>query len=72
MTGCLWIEGKPGTRICGAEKSPGRPYCLDHCVRAYYSHRTRTGTYIPFPRDHFLKPPGTLGWRKVDRMAGGF
>ena len=37
--GCLWIEDEPGDPAyptwCGAARSPGRPYCVRHCVRAY-------------------------------------
>lgn len=35
---CCWPEGEPGTddfRFCGAPAEPDRPYCLDHCRRAY-------------------------------------
>lgn len=61
MTGCQWIEGEPGSPVCGAKKSPGRPYCPDHCVRAFI-RKTRGGPE-PFPRSHFLQPPRPMPWR---------
>ncbi len=35
---CCWPEGDPGTedfRFCGAPAMEGRPYCEEHCRRAY-------------------------------------
>ena len=35
---CLWPIGDPsdpGFSFCGAETSPGRPYCAAHCAMAY-------------------------------------
>lgn len=35
---CCWPEGEPGTpefRFCGAPAQEGRPYCAEHCRRAY-------------------------------------
>ena len=35
---CRWPIGHPGDndfRFCGAQRIPGRPYCLDHCALAY-------------------------------------
>lgn len=35
---CLWPIGDPGEpefHFCGAETVPGKPYCLEHCARAY-------------------------------------
>ncbi len=35
---CLWPIGDPSTpefHFCGAEAVPGKPYCLEHCARAY-------------------------------------
>jgi GcrA cell cycle regulator len=35
---CSWPEGEPGEpgfRFCGKETVPGKPYCHDHCAKAY-------------------------------------
>lgn len=35
---CSWPIGNPGTpgfAFCGAAAKPGRPYCEEHCQRAY-------------------------------------
>jgi len=35
---CSWPTGEPGTddfRFCGAPVIPGKPYCGEHCARAY-------------------------------------
>ena len=35
---CAWPQGEPGTpefQFCGKQSVPGKPYCLDHCARAY-------------------------------------
>jgi GcrA cell cycle regulator len=35
---CLWPIGDPSTpdfHFCGAQAEPGKPYCLEHCARAY-------------------------------------
>jgi len=35
---CCWPEGEPGTddfHFCGQQSIPGKPYCEEHCVRAY-------------------------------------
>jgi len=35
---CSWPEGDPGTenfRFCAAPTVPGKPYCADHCAKAY-------------------------------------
>lgn len=35
---CCWPEGEPGTdefRFCGEKAVDDKPYCLDHCRRAY-------------------------------------
>lgn len=37
-TECCWPIGTPGIRdfrYCGAPTEPGRPYCADHCARAF-------------------------------------
>ena len=37
-TDCRWPVGDPSHSdffYCGAEASPGRPYCPAHCARAY-------------------------------------
>lgn len=36
--GCLWPIGDPGDtdfHFCGEPEQPGKPYCPDHCARAY-------------------------------------
>lgn len=39
MKGCEWIHDHPGDpgwpTYCGARRASGRPYCVDHCIRAY-------------------------------------
>ncbi len=40
---CLWPIGDPSEadfHFCGGETVPGKPYCLEHCARAYVT-RTR-------------------------------
>ena len=35
---CCWPEGepgKPGFRFCGKPAVPSKPYCAEHCARAY-------------------------------------
>jgi GcrA cell cycle regulator len=35
---CLWPMGDPGNadfHFCGDQTVPGRPYCAEHCARAY-------------------------------------
>lgn len=35
---CCWPEGEPGSenfRFCGAPAVPEKPYCQEHCRRAY-------------------------------------
>ncbi len=35
---CSWPEGEPGTaafRFCGRPAVAGKPYCAEHCARAY-------------------------------------
>ncbi len=35
---CSWPEGEPGTdafRFCGRPAVAGKPYCGEHCARAY-------------------------------------
>ena len=42
-TSCLWPTGDPGDgdfHFCGGETVTGRPYCPEHCARAYLP-RTR-------------------------------
>ena len=39
---CLWPIGDPGEadfHFCGGKTVPGRPYCLEHCARAYLPRR---------------------------------
>lgn len=36
--GCQWPKGDPGDEdfgFCGVARSPGRPYCPEHCRQAY-------------------------------------
>ncbi len=40
---CLWPIGNPGDadfRFCGGETVRGRPYCFEHCARAYLRRST--------------------------------
>jgi len=35
---CCWPEGEPGTQdfyFCGEPSVPEKPYCAEHCARAY-------------------------------------
>ena len=35
---CSWPDGEPGTpslRFCGKPSVPDKPYCAEHCARAY-------------------------------------
>lgn len=42
--GCQWIEGDPKTdTMCGQKREPGKPYCDDHCRRAFVALKPRTG-----------------------------
>ena len=45
---CSWPEGDPGTpgfRFCGKPTVPDKPYCAEHCERAYVkSSRDRKET----------------------------
>ena len=47
---CRWPEGEPGTdafRFCGRPAVAGKPYCGEHCARAYVkSTRDRGATAI--------------------------
>lgn len=39
---CLWPIGDPGKvdfHFCGNQTVPGRPYCAEHCARAYLPDR---------------------------------
>jgi GcrA cell cycle regulator len=39
---CLWPTGDPGDvdfHFCGGKTVPGRPYCPEHCARAYLPRR---------------------------------
>ena len=41
---CCWPLGEPGTkafRFCDEPSEPGRPYCADHCHKAYVKTETR-------------------------------
>jgi GcrA cell cycle regulator len=43
-TPCCWPEGdpgEPGFRFCEAPSEIGRPYCSEHCARAYIRIRDR-------------------------------
>lgn len=40
--GCLWPHGDPGDpdfHFCGATSVEGKPYCPDHCARAYITRQ---------------------------------
>ena len=56
---CSWPEGEPGTdafRFCGRPAVAGKPYCGEHCARAYIkSSRDRNG--IPQ-----MAPPNRRQW----------
>ena len=42
---CSWPEGEPGKddfHFCGSPNVPGKPYCVEHCRRAYVK-TTRDG-----------------------------
>lgn len=42
---CSWPEGDPGTpefHFCGNLSVPGKPYCAEHCAKAYV-RSTRDG-----------------------------
>ena len=51
---CQWIHGEPTADpdICGKPAAPGRPYCPEHCSRAY-THRARDGRLKRLPPEHF-------------------
>ncbi len=41
---CLWPEGDPGDddfHFCGAPAIPSKPYCAEHCARAYITKSSR-------------------------------
>ncbi|MFD2206113.1 GcrA family cell cycle regulator [Kiloniella antarctica] len=41
---CLWPEGDPGDddfHFCGAPAVPSKPYCAEHCARAYITKSSR-------------------------------
>jgi GcrA cell cycle regulator len=42
---CLWPIGdprQPGFHFCGASAIEGKPYCPEHCARAYISRPARS------------------------------
>ena len=42
---CLWPIGDPGDadfHFCGAPAVPGKPYCAEHCARAYIVRNNRS------------------------------
>ena len=42
---CLWPIGDPGDEdfhFCGAPAVPGKPYCAEHCARAYIVRSSRS------------------------------
>ena len=44
--GCMWPDGDPGEpdfHFCGAPALEGKPYCEEHCARAYIT-RSRGDT----------------------------
>ncbi len=63
LKGCLWPEGEsPELTFCGAERSPGRSYCPEHCARAYVP---AGGGRFPIERFHSPPPKKTARRRKV-------
>lgn len=61
---CRWPVGdpvRPNSFFCGAQPSPGKPYCAAHCVRAY--RRPADGT----------SPPACMpasGGARIQRLGG--
>jgi GcrA cell cycle regulator len=53
---CRWPEGdpkEPGFHFCEAKTEPGRPYCLEHCMRAYFKpheEQPRQDEHVPIMR----------------------
>ena len=44
---CLWPFGDPGDadfHFCGAPAVPGKPYCAEHCARAYITKSSRNSS----------------------------
>lgn len=44
---CCWPIGEPGTpefRFCGKPAVAGKPYCGEHCAKAYVSGKDRKET----------------------------
>lgn len=44
---CCWPIGEPGTadfRFCGKTAVPSKPYCPEHCAKAYVSGKDRKET----------------------------
>ena len=43
---CCWPEGEPGTKgfyFCGKPVLPDKPYCAEHCARAYVKPNKQRG-----------------------------
>ena len=51
---CSWPEGDPGTeafRFCGKSVAPDKPYCPEHCDRAYDTTvKKRKSAWFQLPR----------------------
>ena len=48
---CSWPEGEPGTdafRFCGRPAVAGKPYCGEHCARAYVKSSVDRGATAIF------------------------
>ncbi|WP_053006152.1 GcrA family cell cycle regulator [Kiloniella spongiae] len=44
---CLWPHGDPGDadfHFCGAPAVPSKPYCAEHCARAYITKSSRSSS----------------------------
>ncbi len=58
-TMCCWPEGEPGTpefHFCGKPAVPDKPYCEEHCARAYVKvskDKKKSANGAPKPRNNF-------------------
>ena len=53
--GCRWPfghVGEEGFHLCGEPSAFGKPYCHDHCIRAYTT--LNAGAFIPGPTALFF------------------
>jgi len=54
---CCWPIGEPGARdfrFCDGVAEPSRPYCTDHCQRAYVKHVPTGGVFQFGPAPGFV------------------